>query len=442
MHSKPWTSADVEIVKTILGSGRFVTIEAACPEIASALGRKSLSPSSVLRGFRRAGETASPISFLVPPPRTYEIPAGDVQIKPMAALVERYGAAAETRYVRALERKAGGLEYLAQRLEASISSAFERCPIRLGSGAIKARARPGRRMITVMVSDVHFGLNVDKREVPGGEYNWQIAARRMARLATEVAAWKEYYREETDLEVVFNGDLLCGVIHLDDGGVRKITEQIHGATWILVAFIDYLKQHFARLNIECLPGNHDRTTRERQLAQRWDSHAHAVYLAIANAFRTEKRIKFNVPLTGDAAVELPGGQSLALYSHGDVRPTVANVGKSLDIKPMVAALNRINASGEYPKPVRVFGVGHWHVPFTMNSGNCAILVNGSAIGPDAFARNGCGVVGREGQPMQLMFESVPGYEFGDCRFIHLREADGDSAYDKIITTPDLEVWAA
>jgi hypothetical protein len=363
-------------------------------------------------------------------------------IKPLDHLVERYGSAAETRYVRGLERKTGQLEYLAQRLEASISSAFERCPIKLGDGKIKARARPGRRMITAMVSDAHFGLNVDRREVPGGEYNWQIASRRMARLGTEIAAWKPQYREDTDLELVFNGDILAGLIHLDDGGIRKITEQIHGASWILIGFIDYLKQHFARVNVEMLPGNHDRITRERQISQRWDSHAHAVYLAVANAFRTENRIKFNVPLTGDATVELPGGQSLALYSHGDVRPTVANVGKSLDIKPMVAALNRINASGEYPKPVRVFGVGHWHVPFTMNSGNCTILVNGSAIGPDAFARNGCGVVGREGQPMQAMFESVPGYEFGDCRFIHLREADNDPAYDKIITTPSLDVWAA
>jgi hypothetical protein len=439
---KPWTALGVEAVKAILGSGEFASIDAACPDIAAALGRQSITPGTVLRGFRRVGEQQPPSSFLRLPPRNVAIPAGDVLIKPLDHLVERYGSAAETRYVRGLERKTGQLEYLAQRLEASISSAFERCPIKLGDGKIKARARPGRRMITAMVSDAHFGLNVDRREVPGGEYNWQIASRRMARLGTEIAAWKPQYREDTDLELVFNGDILAGLIHLDDGGIRKITEQIHGASWILIGFIDYLKQHFARVNVEMLPGNHDRITRERQISQRWDSHAHAVYLAVANAFRTENRIKFNVPLTGDATVELPGGQSLALYSHGDVRPTVANVGKSLDIKPMVAALNRINASGEYPKPVRVFGVGHWHVPFTMNSGNCTILVNGSAIGPDAFARNGCGVVGREGQPMQAMFESVPGYEFGDCRFIHLREADNDPAYDKIITTPSLDVWAA
>jgi hypothetical protein len=78
----------------------------------------------------------------------------------------------------------------------------------------------------------------------------------------------------------------------------------------------------------------------------------------------------------------------------------------------------------------------------MNSGNGTILVNGSCIGPDAFARNGCGIRGSEGSPMQVMFESVPGYEFGDCRFIHLREADNDADYDRIISTPSLDVWAA
>jgi hypothetical protein len=392
-------------------------------------------PESTLRG--KLKQTPPP-----PSERGGKSVSGDVEIKPADRLREKFGGSAEARYVRSLERRVGQRDYLAESLRGTLLAAFDAHPIKLSQSRIKARQKPGTRMITVMVSDIHFGLDVDSREVPGGGYNWKIAARRMARLAAEVAAWKEHYRDCTDLQVVINGDVIAGRIHLDDAGVMALTEQIHGATWILVSFVAYLRQHFARVGIKCLPGNHDRVTRERQVANRWDSHAHAIYLALAYAFRGDKHVRIDVPLTGDAVVEMPGGKSYAFYTHGDVKPSIANVGKALNIGPMVAELNRINASGEYDKPVRILGYGHWHTGFTMPTGLGTIITNGSVIGPDAFARNGCGVRGKEGAPMQVMFESVPGFEFGDCRFIHLREADKDASYDKIISAPELELWAA
>jgi hypothetical protein len=440
--AQQWQPADVEIAKSYLSSGRFASVEAACPEIAAALSKPSLTPSSVLRGFRRAGETNPPSFFLRPPPRDYAVPAGDVRIKPLENLVERYGSAAETRYVRGLERKVGQRDYLALRLEASLLAAFRQCPVDPPRCSVKAKRVDGRRLITALVSDIHFGLNVDPREVPAGGYNWTIAARRMARLAVETAAWKENHREETDLCVVINGDVLAGLIHVDDHGIRPLTEQIHGAFSILFSYLHYLAQHFARMRVVLLPGNHDRVQRERQVAQRWDSHAHAVFLALAAAFRDEKRMVFDVPLTGEGVVDLPSGKAVALYTHGDVKPTISNVGRALSIDPIIAALNRVNASGEYPKPVRIIGWGHYHQGFVLPTGLGTALVNGSVIGPDSFARNACGVRGSEGEPMQLIFESVQEHDFGDSRWLSLRQADNDDSYDKVIATPRLDQWVA
>jgi predicted phosphodiesterase len=67
--NQPWSAADVEKAKAVLASGRHASIEAACPEIAAALGKAGLTPSSVLRGFKRAGEQRRPSEFLRPAAR-------------------------------------------------------------------------------------------------------------------------------------------------------------------------------------------------------------------------------------------------------------------------------------------------------------------------------------------------------------------------------------
>lgn len=427
-----WTDDKLDFARETLT--KSLTVDAACVVMVTEFGAP-VNPDGLRDAFRRAG-LRRPKEYLRAKPG--EGPEFDESISDLGRVT---GEKANASYLRGLEKLAGQRDYLAKRLELALGRAFAAHPVRLSQCVLPSRTTPGRRLQTLMVSDVHFGLDVDPREVPGGGYNWRIAARRMARLAAEVAAWKDRHRDETDLHVVICGDLLAGRIHLDDSGIRPLTEQIHGATLILVSFFDYLAKHFQRITVSCLPGNHDRVTRERQVANRWDSHAHAVYLAIAQAFRNNRSVRFEIPLTGDCTVPLPGGKALAYYTHGDVKPTVANVGRSLDLKPMIASLNRINSSGEFSKPVRILGCGHWHSPFVAPAGTGTIIVNGCAIGPDAFARNGCGIFGDENTPMQIVFESVPDYEFGDSRFIRLREADNDSSYDKIIQTPSLDVWS-
>lgn len=375
-------------------------------------------------------------------PQTSEPPPEWDDSATWKALADREGERAERLYTRRLERELGKRQYLTRMLERSLVSAFDANPIQLGPRLAPRKVAFDERMITVLVSDAHFGGHVDPREVPGNAYNWRIASRRMAKLASDVCAWKAEHRPETRLQIVLAGDLIEGKIHLDDSGIRPLTEQIHGAAHILIGFIDYVAQHFRRVDVIGLPGNHDRVTVMRQVAQRWDSHAHAIYLAIAQAFRNDPNVNIDVPLTGDAAIELPGGKELAFYTHGDVKPTVANVGKAINIQPMLATLRRLNASGAYGKPIRVIAVGHWHAGCVLPTGAGTLLVNGSVVGPNCFARNGCNIVGEEGAPMQLMFESVPGFAFGDSRFVSLREADHDASFDEIIRTPDLSRWAA
>jgi hypothetical protein len=422
-----WNVADLTgKVLPILSRHNRDTYQVALVEISGALGRP-VSPDDLRKALSRHGFKA-PSAYLGTEPTSERY----VDLTTLAAASEQR---LELNELRLLRRKVGDREYMTRRLESALIESFRRSPIRLSERRAKPQKTPSSRMITCMLSDIHFGLDVSRDEVPCNAFNWQIAARRIAKVVSQVADWKVEHRDETELIVVVNGDVIAGLIHTDDHGIRPLTEQIHGATHILVAALDYLAQFFGSLRCVFLPGNHDRLTRERQVAQRWDSHAHSVFLALAYAFRGQRNIKIEAPRTGEAVIELPGSDSVALYTHGDVQPTLRNVGRALDIKPAQALMNRINASQEYPKPVRILGFGHWHQGLVMPLGKGAVLVNGCVIGVDSFSRNGFGSRGGEMRPMQLMFESVPGYPFGDSRWIILDDADDDAAYDSVIPTP-------
>jgi hypothetical protein len=343
-----------------------------------------------------------------------------------------------TSYTRKLEREVGQREYLGQRLERTLRAAFEASPptiVRVEK--TKAKLKREKRVLVGLWSDLHFGINVDPREVPGGGYDWKKAARRMAKLCREIADWKREHRSETRLQLVLNGDVIAGRIHTDDQGILRITEQVHGAISILVGCIGYLEQHFGRIDVMCLPGNHERTTRERQFSQRWDSYGTHIYIALVAAFRKSKNVNFEIPRTGEGVFELPGGEALAYASHGDVEPTMKNVGRALNLGEANKIVDQLNASGEFGKPVRVLLWGHWHTPLVMQASGATIGINGSVIGVDAYARAGVGI--RRAEPTQLVFESTETTPFAESRLITLGDADEDESLDEIVHAPSLDL---
>jgi len=353
-------------------------------------------------------------------------------------LPEVRGVQLRRNYVRALERKVGQTDYLSDKLQDLVSAVFEQNPIILSPGKMKASRKPTKRTLTVLLSDLHFGVDVDPREVLHAEFNWNIAARRLAKICHQAAEYKLQHRDDTELQVILNGDIIHGVIHLSEAKLKPLTEQIYGATSILLKALDYLRNHFKKVSVLCLPGNHDRPTyrgRERAISQRWDSHSHAVFLGLKLAFRHDKGITFDIPMAGMGTYTTPGDH-LIFASHGDVEPGVGNVGKSLNVKEVTTSLLKMHAGAPFEKRVEVALFGHWHQPsMWMLQDGTICIVNGCLIGSDPYAQNGVGFF--NSMPAQVMFESVPGYPVGDHRIIQLRDADTEAAYDAVIAAPGL-----
>lgn len=350
------------------------------------------------------------------------------------------GVSLRNNYVRSLERKVASANYISDRILEGFDKIFEKYPIKVPKSTVKfSKTKYNKRMLTLLWSDLHFGVDVDPREVLLSEFNWKIATRRMAKLVDQAARWKPQYREETDLQIVLNGDILHGIIHLSEANIKEIQEQVWGATAILSKAIGYLSQHFNNVNVLCLPGNHDRVTYrsgERAIAQRWNSHSHSVYLGLKCWFRECDNVKFDVPMAGMGTYELPGGH-LVFVSHGDTEPSTSNVGKSFNVSKTSEALLKLNAGGVFEKKASVVLFGHWHQPsqFMLQDGTICV-VNGSLIGADSYTQNAIGYF--NSMPAQVMFESVKDFPVGDFRIIQLRDADNDSSLDDIINIPGIE----
>ncbi|MHA2069776.1 MAG: hypothetical protein ACXABY_35885, partial [Candidatus Thorarchaeota archaeon] len=354
-------------------------------------------------------------------------------LPPIKDLAESRGVDLRNNYMRSLERRIGQVDYLSDKLRDTIVKVFEENPIHLSSGAMKPSKKPTERLLTLLLSDLHFGVDVDKREVFNSEFNWQIAGRRLSKMCQQAAEYKRHHRDITELQVVLNGDLIHGVVHLSEANLKPLTEQIWGATSALTQMLDFLRQHFKKIRVLGLPGNHGRTvyrSGDRALSQRWDSHSHSIFLGLKCAFRKDKGIEFDIPMAGIGTYETPG-EHLIVASHGDTAPDVKNVGKALDVSRVSTNLLKMHAGNPFHKKAEVALFGHWHQPSVwMLQDGTICIVNGCLIGSDPYAQNGVGFF--NSMPAQILFESVPGYPVGDHRIIQLRDADDEAEYDKII----------
>jgi predicted phosphodiesterase len=361
-------------------------------------------------------------------------------IAPNEYLSKSRGVGLRNNYVKSLERTVATADYLSDRVVEGVKEVFENNPIKLTTSKYRlSKSGYPERMITLLWSDLHLGVDVDSREVFNSSFNWKIACRRIAKLCEVASSWKLEHRDETVLQLVLNGDIIHGIVHLSESNIKELTEQIWGATAILSNALNFLRQHFSKINVLCLPGNHDRVTYrsgERAVSQRWNSHSHSVYMGLKIWFKDDPNVNFDIPMAGMGTYETPGGH-LIFASHGDTEPATSNVGKNFDVSRTAQALLKMQAGNPFSKKVDVALFGHWHQPsmFMLQDGTMCII-NGCLIGSDPFAQNAVGYF--NSMPAQVMFESVPGHPVGDFRVVRLRDADKDASLDEILNVQGIE----
>jgi Calcineurin-like phosphoesterase len=321
--------------------------------------------------------------------------------------------------------------YLA-RLDQTLSKHFKGI-IKPAGYALK-KPSIAKRQLNLLLSDHHYGSNLDPRELPY-KYSFQEESRRLAKVVLETCEFKSQYRNQTDLNLVLGGDLLHGNLH-DPRAALTDAEQFADGAWLLSQAISRFSSTFPRVRVFCTPGNHDRGAKYRNsggrgIDEKWDSSATQLYFALKLASSHLKNVEFFIPRTPYVEYDV-FGQNI-FFTHGDTIFNGIYVAKSLNIKSIRDQINDINCSifQRTGKRYSVFAAGHVHTGSSVELSNDVTFITNGALTPtDAF---GLSIGAFSTNCEQQLWESVPGYAVGDRRPIKVGELeDKNCDLDKII----------
>lgn len=289
-----------------------------------------------------------------------------------------------------------------------------------------------KRILNVVLSDLHFGADLDFEETSVLQYGRVEEARRMAAIAKELISYKLQYRDETEIEVLLIGDIVQNQLHdARDGAV--LAEQAARSIHILIQFITILASHFKNVRVRCATGNHGRfKSRHSQRATlgKYDSIETVIYTALKYACVPLTNVSFFIPKTPFVTYDLFGKRVFA--THGDTVLNPGNPSKSISISSLENQTNRVNAHLTDSNEYSIFVMGHVHIASMTMAPNGAIMItNGPLIPPDPYAVS-LGIF--ETQCGQWLWEAVEGHPVGDVRFLRVNQGhDKDESLDNLIT---------
>ena len=258
----------------------------------------------------------------------------------------------------------------------------------------KNRLKP--EVWSLIVSDYHFGQLVKGVEVGGlSEYNPSIAKERMALLVERVIRFRDYHPNRPN-ELVINilGDMVDGSIlrgnqqsNIEFGVVKQVIE----CTEVLVDAINKLSEHFPRIRVYGVYGNHARLTPNPKDAHPSENFDLLLYHYIAQRFEKSKRITVDYTEAQHMIVEI--NKHNFWLDHGDAIKGWAGYpyyGADRQKNNIMAML------GLFTEKIDYVLMGHHHRFGWFNE----IIANGSFVGGDLFS---IGRLRKMGIAQQVLF---------------------------------------
>lgn len=238
---------------------------------------------------------------------------------------------------------------------------------------------------TLLASDWHFDEVVDPKQINGvNAFNRAIALRRIKRLFTKTIDLLIHHmaKPKYDYFVLdLGGDMLSGNIHeeLRETNEEPVALSMMSLLEALAAGIDLLREHFPRIVINAVPGNHGRWDKKPRAKNRvYETYEWLLYQFLAKHFRTDKDVHFNI---GDGA-DLPYSiyNTRCLLTHGDQFKGGSGIAGALS-PLMLGDARKRKRSIAIDQPFDYLVMGHWHQLMMVKG----IIVNGSLKGADEYS---------------------------------------------------------
>jgi hypothetical protein len=342
-----------------------------------------------------------------------------------------------SKYIQKLEINKGKVDAFKEELIKAIDNLQLKIP-KIKSIKVKKSSKD-KVEVVAMLNDNHIGLIVDPEEVGNiNSFDFKEAGRRVALYVKEVCSYKRYKRSSVSrLNLVFAGDNLAGLIHsLDTKSVHLMIHQLNGMFHIYTHAISLLLQEFPEIVVYGLPGNHSRAVHKnggnRAVVETYDSYENILFYGLSVAFRANKNIKFDIPKTPYAFINLPAGRCMVVHGDHIFSKYLGNPGTSINVKSLSGAIKDFNA-GEISKgntPVKLILFAHVHTfaHFITNDG-VEVYISPSLVGLDQYAHS---LTINNNFIAQPVFESTNKFILADSRLIRLNGADLDKSLDELI----------
>ena len=259
---------------------------------------------------------------------------------------------------------------------------------------------------TLFLSDLHWGEVVHPSQINGvNEYDMAIAAKRLKSTIESSIHLLKIISPGMDypgIVCVLGGDMISGNIHDE----LMATNEMNTMPTLLDLFgkltstIEYLADHFGRVFLPCVSGNHGRDTKKI-----WGKDRHhtsfdwLLYNFLAKRFEDDDRVCFFIPDGPDALYRIYNHKYL--LTHGDsYRGGDGMIGCLGPILRGDHKKRSRNAQVDMEFDTQI--MGHWH-QYIHHS---RVIVNGSLKGYDEYAySNNFGFE----RPQQALWLTHPSY---------------------------------
>lgn len=253
------------------------------------------------------------------------------------------------------------------------------------------------------LSDWHAYEAVQPQRVMGlNQYDADVFGRRVRRVISTTLDIKARLERGgwrfPRLVVGVNGDMLSGTIHEVErhSDAPNIVLAAFGCGRVLAEAVRDLSAHFEAVDVVCTSGNHGRLPDARKVQSKdptrsWNT---LVALVAATALEKHQNVRFHIPDSYHALIEIEGWRLYQTHGHG--------IKSQLGI-PFYGlrrhAGNIVTISNLSETPVTYCVYGHFHSASSMPNVIGETFINGSLIGGTEYGIDSYGSVDR---PRQLL----------------------------------------
>lgn len=234
-----------------------------------------------------------------------------------------------------------------------------------------------------LLSDVHIGRVTTDFDSRVCEARFRYYMRKLVRIA-------DLHREAYPIDELYLfvlGDIIDNEVLFPTQPHEiemPVFDQVRDITQIATEEIVGLAQHYEKVHVVAVPGNHGRVGRYHDPVTNWDN---LFYLLLESALRTHPRIETRIPARREDwwMVQEVRSHKFLLH-HGDSIRMWQNI-------PLYGIIQRaMRWKGSIPDDWEYMTLGHFHVPDSgMKWNEFEILMNGTLLSGDNFALRNLGL---------------------------------------------------